>query len=295
MMSTKLTITIFVFSVLVFLAQPASAYEIPVNLTKGDLNATVSPIQTFHFNESPVKISFSVIIDNPLDSPMKIYLAEKTDTYWRIITELGEIPTLSTSSFSFDMKFEYGGASTYTGEYAIISDRLSYKSFNVTENWLEYESKAKSLLVVVAFVITPIIGMILIFLLYLISRESERRKVTARLSGRAPLDWSKCEVFSEKIVFVLSNPIIWFVSLLLIFIWMNYLMILSHADVDIQTILQMSLISFVTAFFIPLLLMILTWYGDVYEREPFKYIVGMFVWGTIAAFLAYLINPLLIA
>jgi len=50
------------------------------------------------------------------------------------------------------------------------------------------------------------------------------------------------------------------------------------------------LVGGVAAVFMPVIFLVVGWLADYYEREPFRFIVGMFMWGVMATFFAFFIN-----
>ena len=284
-----IVLTLSIFSSITY------AYEIPVNFTNTILDASIFPTTLSSFNESPVELTFNLTVNNPDQKEMQLYFAERFDDTWRVISDLGNVSPESSMNMSFRTRFEYNGVTTYSREYAIISDTMAVKKFTLNENWGPYEGKTKEILSIIGFVVAPIICMVLIFVLYLFRQESIRRQETARAMGRDTPTLSECVNLSERIVWVLSNPAMWVLSFMIAFTLMGYLVFTGHPELDLSAILQLSLISAVAAFFIPLLLMVLVWYADIQEREPLKYVVAMFTWGIFAALIAFFVNPLLIA
>ena len=284
----------FSFFILIFCISGIYAYEIPINFTKGNLDATISSQLNLAFNESPSMIPIDVRINNPSSDELQIYFAERTDSTWKILSDLGNVSPGTSLNRSFNIRFEYSGATTQTGDFAIISDKLTVKTFKITENWSAYEQKTSSVLFFVGFVVAPIIGLVLVFILYLISRESSRRIEARKEYGEKIIGWSECNSF-EKVVFILSKPLVWLVFGVIVFSLMSYLVLVAHPGIEPMTILQISIVSLVAGIFIPIILVLLVWYGDIYEREPISYIGAMFIWGVIAALLAFFINPVIIS
>jgi RsiW-degrading membrane proteinase PrsW (M82 family) len=58
----------------------------------------------------------------------------------------------------------------------------------------------------------------------------------------------------------------------------------------VWTTIQIIAISLVAAAVLPVILITLTWYADIVDREPFRFIFGMFMWGVLAAFIAFFAN-----
>jgi len=271
------------------------AYEIPVNFTTTTLNASISPTNLSSFNESPVELTFNLNVYNRNQTEMRLYFAERFDDTWKVISDLGNVSPKSSMNTSFRIRFEYNGVTTYSKEYAIISDTMAAKRFTLNESWGPYEGKTKDILSIMGFIVVPIISIVLIFVLYLFRQGSIKRQETARSRGKDIPTLSECVNLSERIVWVLSNPAMWILSFMLAFALMGYLVFTGHPELDLSAIMQLSLISAVAAFFIPLLLMVLVWYADIQEREPLKYVVAMFTWGVFAALIAFFVNPILIA
>ncbi len=282
---------LLLFSFSIIFAQGAIE-EIPDKLISGQIRATINPT-TAVCSDTPCSIDFNASITNPSDRTIKLFIAEKDGDNWRIILDIGSLEAKQTAKFGFTLNFIYIGQTTYIGQYAIISDTLLKNEFTIIESWEKYQDRAKDLLSVGGFIIAPIIAFGIIIILYFSSRIAQRHPYMYHpgeftmenlytIPTRGPL--------GERLALLLTNPILWAIILFFAFLLMGSLILITYRGADFLLLIQIGLISLVTASLIPVILMVITWYADLYEREPFRFVVGMFMWGVIAAFLAFFIN-----
>jgi len=280
------------FSVLVFAQGQGYIENIPDSLAKGKLNASISS-RTIACNETPCSIEFNITASNPSNRAIRLYVAEKVDSDWRIVLDLGQLAINESAPIVFTLNFVYAGQTTYDGSYAIITDNLLKKEFMVSEDWAGYESKAKEYLAVGGFVVAPVIALVILFIIYLFSKMAERRRFLVHpgeFTMQNLFAFPTRGSFGERATLVLANPIFWAVALFFAFLLMGSLIVLTYKDADLVVVSQIAIISLVAAALVPILLMLLSWYSDIYEREPLRMVTGMFMWGIISAFLTFFIS-----
>lgn len=266
--------------------------EIPDNLIKGTLQAAVIPTSVV-CSDTPCVVSYNVTATNPSGRAVRLFVAEKENSSWRIILELGNLSSGESASFDFVLNFIYTGQTDYVGQYAIVTDNLLKSEFSISENWGNYEDKAKEFLKVGGFVVAPIIALVIIIILYFAAKIAERRQYVPH-----PGEFTMQTLFaiptrgtlSERVATFLANPIFWGVVLFLAFLLMASLITLTYQGIDMVVLVQIALISLVTAALIPLVLMLLSWFADYYDRDPLRFVVGMFIWGMLSAFLTFFIS-----
>lgn len=272
--------------------------DIFVNATHEGLIASVNQT-TIECRDSPCIGYFSTNITNENDSNASVFFAEKVDDKWHVITDLGPLPANTTSEFRFSLKFEYSGTSNYVGHYALLtSDMLRYE-FTITEGWQKYETATREALLYGAFLVAPTVAIVLLFILFLVERSAARTQIQGAYPGeyttKTLFQFPSGGTVGERLAVLISNPIIWAVVLFFMVALIGIIALTTYKDIDFITLSQVMVVSFVAAFAVPLLLMIATWYGDIFEREPLRFVVGMFVWGILAAFLAFFFNAIFIA
>lgn len=295
---TFLSFTVLAVLLIVLLSVTASAVpaymEISKSAVKEGLAATVAPT-SFVARESPTTLQLEINVTNPTDRDMSIVFAESDGTAWRVVTELGNVSAGSNATFNVTFRFEYTGISSYEGRYAVIAPDSALKyEFAIEEKWGAYEARMKDLLMYGGFLAAPLIALVIMFVLFIVMRTAERSVKIGRYreeyTGRSLFGIPRRGTFSERLALLLANPVVWVIVVFLTFLLMTVMTFTTHADLGITELVQISMIALVAAFAVPLVLLVLTWYADIYEREPLRFVAGMFIWGIASAFLAFFVN-----
>lgn len=279
-------------------AVPVPLTEIPKGAVTEGLIVSASPT-SFTAHESPTTVQLEINITNPTDQNLSLVFAEFDGTSWRAVTELGNVSANSNATFNVTFRFEYTGVSEYSGRYAVIAqENLIAYEFVIDEDWRMYEASVKDLLMYGGFIVAPLIAVVLMFVLFSVMRAAERSvKIGAyreEYTGRTLLGIPRRGTFSERLTVLLANPLIWVLVLFLTFVLMAIVTFTAHPGLGLAELIEISAIALVSAFAVPLLLMVVTWYADVYEREPLRFVAGMFIWGVAAAFIAFFVNAIVL-
>ncbi|VVB73572.1 Protease prsW family protein [uncultured archaeon] len=276
------------------LAQSPSQ-EIPASSIRGTLDIGISPTAIV-CTETPCVKDFSLNVTNNDQKQIEVYLYERIGDNYSLIATIGNVSKGEKAQFTFPFSLAYNGLTTYVGKYAIVSDGLKAKEFTVAEDWQKYESMSRDLLGLGGYIVAPIIAIAIIAILSIVVRSAERRRYGT------PDEYTDTSLFrlpeggsiGEQLATLLINPLTWGVIMFFAMLLLCMLAFSAYPNYPILTTIQIVAISLVAAAVFPIILLTLTWYADIVDREPFRFIVGMFMWGVLAAFIAFFINSALL-
>ncbi|MCX8202436.1 MAG: PrsW family intramembrane metalloprotease [Candidatus Micrarchaeota archaeon] len=264
------------------------------SIVKGQLNAEINPIGIV-CTENPCLITHNVTISNEENKTVSVALYRKDDNKYNLMAVLGNLSGYETAEFQIPIKYNYNGVTTYVGRYMLITDNYLVKEFTIAESWNKYEKTAYDALDIGAYVISPIIALVLLFILSLVVRNAEMRRYGKKdeYTDKTLFEFPYGKTPGEQIANAMTNPIIWSLILFFAVLLVCLVTFSTYQNYDIITKMEIIVISFVAALVIPIILMIFTWYADIYEREPLRFVVGMFVYGIFAALIAFFLNNLI--
>jgi len=274
----------------VALAQNPSQ-DISVSSIKGSLTINVSPTAVV-CTETPCVRDFNLTVTSSEKKLMEVYLYEKRGDNYSLIATIGNVSKGEKAQFAFPFSLAYNGLTTYIGKYAIVSDGLKAKEFTVAEDWQEYENKSREMLKLGGYVVAPIIALAIIAILFIVVRGAESRRYGApdEYTDKSLFQLPESGSLGKRIASLLINPLTWAVIIFFAMLLLCMLAFSAYPNYPVWTTIQIVAISLVAAAVLPVILIALTWYADVVDREPFRFIVGMFMWGVLAAFIAFFAN-----
>ena len=261
------------------------------SLTEGPLNADITPTAVVCAN-NPCISTHDLKVINTHVGQIELALYLKEGEKYNLVTEIGYLEPGETAEFSVPLRYYYNGFTTYVGRYAIISNESYVKEFTIVEDWEKYENTSNEMIKIGAYVVAPILALILIFILSLVVKNAESRR------------YGKKDVYTDKTLFkfpygrtageqaanAMANPAIWFLIIFFAVALASLIAFSTYTNYSLESKLQIFAISLIASTVVPIILMILAWYADIYEREPFRFMVGMFVYGIFAAFIAFFLN-----
>jgi RsiW-degrading membrane proteinase PrsW (M82 family) len=288
--------------VLLLLSAPALAQTVgdttilPSVFVHNSLDVHVSPT-SFALNDSQVQKNLSITVTNNGDSRMDVYLAIYQNGQWTVVDKLGSVGPGYETKFTYPVDFSYAGKTFETDTFGVAgktSYGLTGSTFSVSENWTNYENALKSTLsvfgVLSAAVLLIVLAIILASVLSIamkIKYAGEDGEYTLRTLFFPII---KSRPWSERIADIAINPFFWLFEmglgavLLALILWFS----VNGTRPDIG--LLIFCVGGAAAVFMPVIFLIVGWLADYYEREPFRFIVGMFMWGVMATFFAFFIN-----
>lgn len=265
----------------------------------GSILADFQANSSLSFTKSPSAIKFFFTVRNPESKPIDIYLAifDKDEEKWTIIKQLGRASPFGTTVFEYEANFEYAGLSSETDEFALIGESdtgFVGKIFTVEEKWEAYENYLKSNIGLIALIFVPLILLILValgvFALFQASfgrRKDDKGEYTLstlffpRIKGRPA---------SELIADILINPVFWAFEVFCGLILIALILILSISTISFEIALLLFIVGGVVCWLMPFVYLISIWLLEVWEREPLRFPVSLFMWGIFAAFIAFWLN-----
>jgi RsiW-degrading membrane proteinase PrsW (M82 family) len=269
--------------------------DVSVSSVKGTLSINISPTAVV-CAETPCVRDFNLTVTNSEQNEVEVYLYERNGDTYSLIARIGNVSKGERAQFTFPFSLVYNGLTTYVGKYAIVSDTLKAKEFTVAEDWQKYESSSRELLGLGGYVVAPVIALAIIAILSIVVRSAERRRYGApdEYTDKTLFQLPEGGSVGEQIASLLINPMTWAVIMFFAMLLLCMLAFSAYPNYPVWTTIQIVAISLVAAAVLPVVLMTLTWYADIVDREPFRFIVGMFMWGVLAAFIAFFINSALL-
>lgn len=282
-------------SILLTTVASAQAQSAPFSSANGTLNASIAPTKVT-CTEAPCIQEFNLTVTNTGPNPTTISLYELQDGNWSLISNIGNTSTKGNAQFAFNLSLSYNGLTTDPERYAVVSDTLGVKEFTIIEDWTAYETKSANMLALGGYIVAPLIAITIIVILSIVVRSAERRSYGApsEYTDKSLFRLPEGESLKEKLASLLINPIAWGAIVFLAVMLIGLLAFSSYPDNSAITTIQILVISFVAAAVVPVILMTLAWFADIVDRKPLRFIVGMFMWGVLAAFIAFFINSALL-
>ncbi|BAI60258.1 conserved hypothetical protein [Methanocella paludicola SANAE] len=268
---------------------PASAFQ------EKDLSISVAQ-SNFSFDRSPSSQTLSIVVSNPTNSPMDVYLAVYQNQQWNVLEKLGSVAAGAQKTFDYPVNFTYSGKSEEVDRFGVVGRTYAGyvgSVFSINENWTVYEDSLKSTLSIFGAASAAVLMLILIIVLAGV--VSKALHTNYGNDGEYTLRTlffpiTKMRPWAERIANIIINPFFWVIEIALgallvaLILWFT----LNETRPDIGWLVF--LIGGVAAVFMPVIFLIIGWLADYYEREPFRFTVGMFMWGVMATFFAFFIN-----
>jgi RsiW-degrading membrane proteinase PrsW (M82 family) len=278
------------------LAQTSGDTTIPATVfSQKTLDATVGQAN-FTFDDSHASRTLAILVNNPTDSPMDVYVAMYRDQQWTVVEKLGSVEAGAQKSFDYAVNFTYSGKSEEVDRFGVVGK--TYKgylgsAFSVTENWTKYEDSLKSSLSFFGVLsAAALLGVLVIIMAGVLSMALHMNHGS---NGEYTLKTlffpiTKMRPWAERIADVVINPFFWAFEMALGAILVALILWFALHDTRPDIGWLVFIVGGVAAVFMPVIFLIIGWLADYYEREPFRFIVGMFMWGIMATFFAFFIN-----
>jgi RsiW-degrading membrane proteinase PrsW (M82 family) len=265
-------------------------------------------IENTELRQNPQTITATFDIYNPLEEPMPLYiLREDPEKGWQIVKILGGLAPQSYSRLQLDIEARYEKISQKTTRYAIVgrSDdgKLYGKFFEIEEDWTKYEKEISDSLTSALVVFIPLVGAAVIAAVIVISQSAYAESRSARLKRAAKgryafpglIPETKGRPFSEIAATLMAHPIIMAFEMSCVFLFAALIADAITTMIGGEEALKVIALSAVGAFAVPFAYTVLSWYIlKKEERKPFQIFAGMFSWGMFVAFLAFIINTMLV-
>ncbi|MBI4399699.1 PrsW family intramembrane metalloprotease [Candidatus Micrarchaeota archaeon] len=263
--------------------------------------AAVNAPEEINFTSPSTTLKFDISIKNNYSEPLEVYLAYKTNSKWRISKKIGTVMPNEYKTFATELFFQYNGTSVEKTNLALISPGEPPKgyAFSITQNWLNYETQVKTILLNSSAIAIPILALGVAAILIYITELAYATKTSRGISGDEynlrtlffPL--LRGRPFLEKVADIVINPIFWAVEILTALIIVYIIREHSLAKLGLGLGDQVFALALFSAILMPFIYVALIWLAQrYYEKEPLRFTTSMFLWGLLAAFCAYILNSL---
>lgn len=273
--------------------------EAPDSFADGSLPATLKGVTSYSFDKAVSEETLQISISNPTGTNLSLYLAIYRDDQWNIVKRIGYLDPGKSQTFDVPVTFSYNGRPSETDQFGVVAKTSSGfigQKFQVAEDWSVYEDQLRSLLSVVGGLIAVLMVVTLVIVLAgVIGVAAGTRHKEVAGKGEYTL-WTlffplmKTRPLGEKIANVVINPVFWVIeavcgALLVLIILLSALSLIP-SDIGVMVFL----IGGVAALFMPAMFLVLSWITDWFEREPFRFLIAMFMWGVLSTFFAFFLN-----
>jgi len=297
-MRLALAIALLQLLALACLASLGEGDALPGNaFTNGTLQAELSVNGSLSFEKSPSLVKLVFAVENGYSQPLDVYLATEDKGEWKVVGRLGTIRPNSSSTLEYDASFEYTGKASETDEFALVAEqdgRIIGRVFTVKEQWEAYEAYLETNISGIGMVLVPI-GVLVICAIVILAffgvkaqmRPKNKREYTLRnlffprVRG-VPL--------SEVLADLLINPIFWAVEALCGLFLIGIIFLSTTSSISFGIAIPIFIIGGVVCWLMPLVYVIALWLSETWEREPFRFPAALFMWGIMAAFIAFWAN-----
>lgn len=284
---------------LLFFVSPAlaqSSGDVPSSVFQDkELIVTIGQ-SNFTFDQSPASRTLSIMVTNPTTSPMDVYLAIYRGEKWSMVKKLGSVAAGEQSSFDYPVNFTYSGKSEEVDRFGVVGRTYAGylgSAFSVNENWTMYEDALKSSLsffgVLSAAVLLGILAIVMagVLSVTLHTRRGPDGEYTLRTLF---FPVTKMRPWAERIADIVINPFFWVIEMCLGALLVALILWFALHDIRQDIGWLVFIVGGVAAVFMPVIFLVIGWLADYYEREPFRFIAGLFMWGVMATFFAFFIN-----
>jgi RsiW-degrading membrane proteinase PrsW (M82 family) len=283
----------------------SSAYAVPEYLEDfSSGNFSVSAVNCFKceedkitllFADSPSEVTFMFQGHNPFDESMTLYFAVEQNGYWFPVEEIGPISPGDTGELSYSTEFVYVQLEVEEHEYAIIGisgDNTVGTSFSVEERWGTFETLLTNFLkgvgLPVAFLVILVVSMLVITVAAGAYAFSRKRKEYTLKTLLFP-DINKISA-GELLADFIMHPLFWLFELLLGSILVVLILIFTLDELGPEIGISVFIIGGVAAIAMPVVYLLAAFMIDLYDREPMRFSISMFLWGILAAFFSFSLN-----
>ncbi len=280
------------------LAQPLSDYKTyPAGIFRdGSLSARMTSPADFSFGDPSGTKDLTFEVTNRRSSNMDVRLAILRDDQWNVITSFGTLSPGETKVFTYPADFNYTGKTNETDTFALIglsSSGFSGRIFHVSEDWSAYERSMKSTLSIIG---VPM-AILLLIILAVVMAGTLAKAASARHEEAGEYTFKtlffpimRARPMAEKIADIILTPFFWTAELLLgsVLILLILAIVLRGVRQDIGILIFF--IGGVAAIFMPLIFLVIAWLADYYQREPFRFVFAMFMWGVMSTLVAFFVN-----
>ncbi len=265
----------------------------------GTLDVSLSDGTDFSFSDPSASRDLTFRVTNPESSNMQVFLALDRDNQWNVLDSLGTLKPGESKDFTFKAGFNYTGKTNETDVFSVIGKTQSHyagRIFRIHEDWAPYERSLKSTLSV--FGVPSAIVLLVILVVVMAGTLAAAFNVRYRGQEEYTLKTlffpvMRARPLAEKIAGVILTPFFWIVEFFLGALLVLLILLITLSDIRPDIGILIFFIGGVAALFMPIIFLVIGWMADYYDREPFRFIMAMFMWGVMATFIAFFMNTTL--
>ena len=253
---------------------------------------------------SPQIVFVTITAHNPYAATMPVYVIRNQGYGWEVVKLIGSLPQKSVEPIELDVEVNYRKISERNTQYAVVArggdGQLYGKYFTISEDWAAYEAGIQDGINSTAITVVPIIGVLLIALVFIVFKVAYQSKSPGLDSTEFTMKSivfpeTAGRPFEEKVADLMVHPLVLFVELgcaAVLAIMMQTALTQAGGPENAD---QLVAIAGVGSFFVPFLYFAAAWYFEKREeRKPLRFFAGIFIWGMFAAFCSLLISSYLV-
>ena len=267
----------------------------------GTLDAGFSLNSSSRFTDSPTPVRMTFTIRNSYATDLHVFLAVRSDGGWEVVDEVGVAPAGRTAVLEYNASFQYGGSTTEDTEFALVAENgggMVGRQFSVPEQWEAYESYLKGSLFGLGIFIVPVLGAVLLVLVTTalfaaLGRKHHPKEGDEYTVRTLFLPHVRGRPIGEIVADLIINPAFWLFELACGLLLVLLILLLSVVSISLEIALIVFVIGGVVCWLMPFVYLLLAWLLDIWDREPLRFPASLFLWGIMAAFIAFWINTIL--
>ncbi|MCX6772769.1 MAG: PrsW family intramembrane metalloprotease [Candidatus Micrarchaeota archaeon] len=267
------------------------------------LDANIS-ITNNELMASPQIVFVTITAHNQYSTTMPIYVIRNQGYGWEVVKLVGSLPPNSYAPIELDVEVNYRKITGRNTQYAVVArggdGQLYGKYFSIIEDWGAYETGIQDGINSTAMTIVPIIGILLIalvFIVFKVAYESKSPGLDSTEFTMKSIVFPETEgrPFEEKVADLVVHPLILIVELgcaAILVLMMHQTLVQASGPENVD---QLVAIAGVGSFFVPFLYFAAAWYFEKREElKPLRFFAGIFIWGMFAAFCSLLVSSYLV-
>jgi len=243
------------------------------------------------FNETQGIIVINAEIVNIGNESKIIYIAEVGEDNIEMLDTIGVAEAKKKTYSTIKIYTKYPKKTYNERRFAVLlskdnDGKYPAKFFMIKENWQAYEKTVAEQVLKSNIVTIPLIAVIVIILIILIINTMSQGPFHAE-----NLFFPKVRDSYETIAAILVNPITWVFEIILIII-MAMLVNIYYTDIGGNALWSnIFILSGLCALLFPIIYLAIGWFMEKTKgTKPLRFFWGLFLFGTVAAYIAFVIN-----
>ncbi|MCD6226963.1 PrsW family intramembrane metalloprotease [Candidatus Micrarchaeota archaeon] len=279
----KIIMLIIVFSLILH------SYTIPLTKVKTTLLCNIKVSDT-NFDNKEGLITIEADVTNSQDTPKILYIGEVKDEKIDVIKPIGPIDANTKIHTRINIQTSYNKKTYNTRQFVIFMNedddgKHPTKFFMIKEDWSKYEKGVAEWIIRSNIVTVPIIAIIFILFIILVSQT-----LSVKPFNVETFFFPRARDIYEEFATLLINPFTWIVELIIIII-MGIVTNYYYGNAGNALWPQIFILSILGALLFPVIYLAIAWYSEkTKEFKPLKFFFGLFLFGGVAAYIAFGLN-----